>query len=611
MLLAVLIIVLFLPPFAILGNGGGEAPTEAVGAGVTAAVLPDMPAPPDGFAAVSPWHELKTNEDVQGKTLVIDIKLLAPTQDARGLAFYSYENGTWRRLAQARLVNNGEAAQAEIVGLPANVVVLRRISTTYQVWGTLPADGEVDPRGSELLTVVNPLGLQSQSDGSIAGDLPAIPSTGAQIYPTLRPVNQEAAAAILSSDQTRSSHAAAIIAMLDQRSLNGVNIDYGVLSASLKDSFTRFVEELATGLHEKGKVLSVTLPMPSRRGDSWDSGAYDWQRLGRAADFIVIVPVRDQSQYRAEVPAALEFVTGSVDPRKLILVISTYSHEMGSAGVRSLRFMEAMDIATAMSIREPQSGDISPGDRVLIVGDNIYRQNGASGILWSDDTATVSFVYRDGQETRTVWLENAYSIAFKLEIAQVYNLGGISLEDISSAALVGIDPWAPIAELVGGASVRLLRPNDTLLRPDWQVSDGELEGGAAGAVAWRSPGEPGSYELTLVLSDGLVRVARRLQLEVSGAAANPTPTQGPALTPVPTQTQPPELETHTPTPQPTQTATPVVTATPTTEATPVPTPTPTQQTTPLPTQTTEPTPQPTVTATPGQQASSPTPSGGQ
>lgn len=575
--LAIIILVLFLPPFAIVGGGGGDGerrPAEGT-EGISYRAVSNMPSLPEGLAAVSAWNEISSSKDLGGQSVVIEIPLLAKAQEASGLAFYAFEGSTWRRLAAATLINAGATAQATLVGLPQNVVVLRRAGAAYRVWGWLPPGAQVDPRAGELLTVLTPLGLLPKADGSLGGKLELPPTGNFQVYPSLRPGAAEDVAAILASPETRTKHAGVIVATVEERSLRGVDIDYGDLVASQREALTLFLEQLSSSLHQSGMVLSVTVPLPLRKGDTWDTGAYDWDRLGRLADFIKLAPERDQSVYRTNMSEVLSFVTQKVDAQKLLLVVSPYSHEKGREGTRKLTFLEAMGLANVMSVQEPQDGRIVPGDRVLVRGDNIDRQNSASGIRWDNDSATVSFQYGSGQQTRTVWVENAFSIAFKLELVRVYRLGGVALEDVAAASLVGIDPWAPLADLISGTSLNLRRPNEAALRPEWLISEGTLEGGVT-TVAWRAPSQRGTYELSLIVSDGLVRVGRRLKLEAEAQQATPTPGPaglGPALTPVPTPTRPaPEVETPTPTPTVTppavSTATPVATATATPPATP-------------------------------------------
>jgi hypothetical protein len=157
-------------------------------------------------------------------------------------------------------------------------------------------------------------------------------------------------------------------------------------------------------------------------------------------------------------------------------------------------------------------GDIHPQDAVTIVGPNVYQEEGASGLYWDDEALAVSFSYPGEGGARTVWIENSFSIAFKLDLVQRFQLGGVAVEDVSSAA-AGADIWGPIQELAESGEITLVRPNGPLLQPHWEASDGVLDGGAKGAVSWTAPA-PGTYDVTLVVSDGVVRVGQRLSLEV-------------------------------------------------------------------------------------------------
>jgi hypothetical protein len=239
----------------------------------------------------------------------------------------------------------------------------------------------------------------------------------------------------------------------------------------------------------------------------------------------------------------------------------------------------------------PESEEISGGQRVLITGDNIYRAKGASGIKWDDNAASVTFSYRSGdEETRTVWVENQFSAGFKLETVQAFRLAGLAVDDASQAA--GASVILPAVDaLVRGGQTLLQRPSPDNLKPEWTASGGSIEaGGTGGAVTWVAPSEGGSYEIALLVSDGVSRVGRRLSLEVE-STATPTPEATPEAT----------VEEETPTPEATEEATGTPTETPTEEGTP----TSTAEATVTPEGTETPTPEGTETPTP--ESETPTP----
>ena len=146
-----------------------------------------------------------------------------------------------------------------------------------------------------------------------------------------------------------------------------------------------------------------------------------------------------------------------------------------------------------------------------------------------------------------------------------------------------------------GGQAQLLRPSPDNLKPEWTASGGSVEvGGTAGAATWIAPSEGGTYEIALLVSDGVVRVGRRLSLDVEAVE-----------TPTPEPTPEPTVEEETPTPEATEepTETPTEEATPTETAEPTGTPEGTETPTPEVTET----PTPELTETPTPEAETPTP----
>ena len=600
--LAILILILFLPPLSLLGGGGGGGgtgrPTD-VGCGITAKRADQMPELPEGLVALSPLYELTvpSGAEEQGCRLTT-ISLDTPTQDPSNLAFYTYRADAWVRLAAATLASEGTAAESELEKIPDNLTVLRLAAATYLALGSLPSGSSVDPAVEGLLSVVSPVDYGPTSDGAIVGTATGLATDqGFDTIPTIAALEGDAARAvnaILRNSGLTTSHIEGIVSLTESGNLRGVDIDYRQVDASVRSEFSQFIADLAQQLHKTGRKLSITLPPPTVGDGSIDTGAYDWEALGKAADYVKILPESDQSLYRSRMFQVLRQATRVIEPAKVFLVISPFSHEKSKEGVKPLTFLQAMGIANVMTVvpGEGDSLDIVGGRQVVITGDNIHRGTGGSGIKWSDETATVTFSYRKDDETRTVWVENGFSVAFKLELVQAFRLGGVAIEDVSEGS-GGADIWAAAESLVRGGLVHLERPNPDNLRPEWTASAGKLEApGTGGAATWIPPDEGGTCEISLIVSDGVSRVGRRLTLEVQ-ATATPTPTPTPEVTP---EITPEVTETATATPEATGTATPEATETPTGTATPGITPTAEATETATPEIT--PTPEATETATP-------------
>jgi hypothetical protein len=536
--------------------------------------VPDLP---EGLVALSPLYELEvpSGAEEQGCRLTT-ISLDSPTQDPSNLAFYTHRDGTWVRLAAVTLTNDGAAAEAELGEIPENLTVLRLAAATYLALGSLPSGSSVDPAAVGLLSIVSPVDYAPTSDGSIVGTATSLATDeGFDMYPTIAALEGDAVGAvntILEDSGLTASHIEGIVSLTESGDFQGIDIDYRQVDASMSSEFSQFIADLAQELHKTGRKLSITLPVPSVRDGSIDTGAYDWEQLGKAADYVKIRPENDQSLYRNRMFQVLRHATRIIEPAKVFLVISPFSHEKSQEGVQELTFFQAMGIANVMTVvpGPEDSLDIVGGRQVVITGDNIHRGTGGSGIKWDDETATVTFSYRTDDETRTVWVENVFSVGFKLELVQAFRLGGIAIEDVSEGS-GGADIWAAVDSLVKGGLAHLEGPNPDNLRPEWTASGGTLEApGTGGAATWVPPDEGGTYEISLIVSDGVTRVGRRLTLEVQ-AIATPTPTPTPETTPTPEETPTPEVtETATATPRATGTPTPEVT--PTSEATGTATP---------------------------------------
>jgi hypothetical protein len=509
--LAIVLLILVLPPVSILKGGGGAAPTGP--GALTSRPRSKTPEPPAGWEILSPLYELKATSESQGGAL-LTVKLDVRPADDRNLALFTYEGGQWKRLAQATLTSEGTAAQGEVSPLPQNVAVLRRSNPAVQVAGWLPLEGEIDPQAASTLSMLHTVDFVPAADGILLGTGRPRPQDSAlRVLPTVRalgPPDSDHVDTVLASPDLRQTHINDILRVVGEGAYDGINIDYRAVSPARGADFTQFVVDLADALHREGHSLTLTLPLPVHEATGWNTGAYDWQALGQAVDAIELVPEPDQSLYYQRMQDVLDFLTQQVDPSKLMLVVSPFSHEKGGEGINALLLSQALGLASTLVART--QGDIRPQDQVTIVGSNIYQEEGASGLFWDDEAMAVSFSYPGEGGARTVWIENGFSIAFKLDLVRRFQLGGIAVEDVSLSA-AGPNIWGPIQELAESGKVTLVKPNGSLLKPYWEASEGALDGGAQGAVVWTAPA-PGTYEVTLVVSDGVVRVGQRLSLEV-------------------------------------------------------------------------------------------------
>ena len=517
--LAILLLVLLLPPVSILSRGGGGDSGVPSGPGnadtYTSKVRSGMPKLPAGLVAASALFDLAAPQDQRGAAK-ITVPLREKQTEQRSLALYTYLDGKWQRISDATLIASGEAVRGDVSALPGNVVVLRRSKATLQVAGSMPAGATLDKRAESVITTLHPVVFLPTDDGSIIGTPPAVLAAGYKVVPGLVAPNAATVDAILRSSDLQAHHATVIADAVKNGNFAGIDIDYRGVNPTLRTQFTSFVALLAKALHDDRRTLTLTLPMPVNENGTMQSGAYDWEQLGKSADALEMAGELDQELYFQNTEAALNYITEKVDRTKVLLSISSLSIERGGDGLRTLSLDDALGRAGVVSVKS--TTEIAPGAKVQLVAQNLAASENASGLKWDDAARSVTFRYPGRGGTRTVWIANSFSAAFRLDLAQRHGLGGVTISDVSTQG-GGADVWTPIQQVSDTGNLTLSRPNGELLTPAWSTGDGTIAPQTGDAVTWTAPAKDGTYTVTLIVSDGVVRSGQLVSLDVAPPTA--------------------------------------------------------------------------------------------
>lgn len=484
---------------------------------------------PGGFEYASELYELTGEAPVDGSTLRVTVPLLGSEGDNRSLAFFGYDtaNGSWRALGAAALVEGStDTVGGTLESAPQFLAVMRRLSRAGHVVAYLDAGTALHGDAAGRVTMIHTRDFTPQGDGSLAGvatqltrdpSFQFVPSVAASAGAGLPVVT-----ALLGTGGERSRHVQQIVGAVETASADGIDIAYLDLPADQRSTFTLFVIELAQALHGRGKLLTLTLPPPARAGATFEEGAYDWAELSRHADLLQVLPYRDGGDFRLVVPGLLEYLAARADPARLVMTVSPYATEKAADGsLRSLTVVEAMSIAAQIRV----DGDpIEVSNNYSVVGVNIDKAARRSGVAWSPETATVFFTYEQGGG-RTVYIENVYSVAFKLEYIPRYGLGGVAIENAGADPYIG-NIWPALIPFIETGRPAVAQPNPADLAPVWGASGGELAQDMRGAARWTAPATPGTYTLSLTLSDGVALFENQITVSVQARAQPGAPSGG-------------------------------------------------------------------------------------
>ena len=577
--LGVLIAALVVLPIPGVDFGGdGES------GGVTTEARDTLPPLPAGLTARSELHDIQVGDFEGGATLTVPLS--EPPQRPERLAFYTYTGGAWLRLVSVVVVDGGEGAQGTLDTLPANVAVLERTALATSLALLLDLGEAPEPAALRSVSIIaveaaRPL-ADTDEPGSVELDMGAFDALAEARAETQRYLGVAAHSGaeaeivdiILATPALVEAHVAQIVAAALAAGADGVHLDYTAVDPARRAPFSSFVGALSVALQAEGLGLTVSVPTPI----GGDTGAYDWGALAVVADAVWLRAPRDGSVYYEQVESALVAQReAGLDLSAVVLVVDRRSYERSADGVRAIARRDGLAIASELRARV--DAGIAPGDGVTVNGTNIDRAAGNTGLQWDDRSKTVSFAYAGRGGPRTVWLENRFSLAFRLDLARRFELGGVVVEAAQVAEGLP-DVWELLQAYVEEGEVRLELPFGPYLDPVWSVTDGIIEGdGTDGLIVWRAPNRTGAYEITLVVSDGVVFIGQQISLQVtldgdqpepepddntadagdgsggdSGGQAEPTqePTAEPTARPTEEPTQQPTQE---PTQEPTATAT--------------------------------------------------------
>ena len=223
---------------------------------------------------------------------------------------------------------------------------------------------------------------------------------------------KQVASNVLDNDKNRTVFIQSLRNEMNQFKYDGINIDMENLYLTDRDSFSLLIKKLSDALHRDGKV--VTVSVPANTGDSranpW-SPWFDYEKLGLYADRLMIMTYDEHNpRTKPGSTASVNWTEATiryalkhgVPPSKILLGIAGYGWDWNTTANKALYSSYAL----------------------LMEQKTKYKAK----VLWDSRSQTPHFSYVDQKHhNHEAWFENSYSLRFKLDLVEKYNLRGIGI----------------------------------------------------------------------------------------------------------------------------------------------------------------------------------------
>ena len=341
--------------------------------------------------------------------------------------------------------------------------------------------------------IVGPLTLAD--GGALTGDVNALPTgpydqylSASNVGPIINPA---ALSAILNDPTAQANQINALVAAAQEAGLAGVELDYQEVSPADREAYTQFVAALADALQQSGLKLIITLAEPQNLGDRWETGGQDWAALGQLADKVNIQMPLDPAAYADGGPAdnLLRFAVRQIDRHKLNMLVSASAINRVGESFVEMSNEEALRSFGELAFVEGGE-EVEPGTAV-----SVALSGTASPLEWDGASLTYKYSYEANDQTHNVWLANAASLAHRLRLAQVHNLGGVAVRGLGDSA-DGPGYAAALASFAGLGDA----PAPSSAAIVWTVRDenGSVIASGSGedlTFAWEGAEAPGVYTI--------------------------------------------------------------------------------------------------------------------
>lgn len=189
--------------------------------------------------------------------------------------------------------------------------------------------------------------------------------------------------------------------------LDGINVDFEQLSSDCGPHYVEFIRELSIQCRNMGLVLSIANYVPFNFNDY-----YRLDIQGQVADYVIIMGY-DEHWHGSKDPgsvASISYVSGGLD--------------------RTLQEVPANKVVNALpfyTILWKTEGTDVTDEYITMSNEADFMNRAGVTAEWDEETCQNYAEWTSGNATYQIWLEDAESIAVKLNMMATKNIGGVAV----------------------------------------------------------------------------------------------------------------------------------------------------------------------------------------
>ena len=189
--------------------------------------------------------------------------------------------------------------------------------------------------------------------------------------------------------------------------LDGINVDFEQLSSDCGPHYVEFIRELSIQCRNRGLVLSIANYVPFNFNDY-----YRLDIQGQVADYVIIMGY-DEHWHGSKDPgsvASIGYVSGGLE--------------------RTLQEVPANKVVNALpfyTILWKTEGTEVTDEYITMNNEADFMSRAGVTAEWDEETCQNYAEWTSGSTTYQIWLEDAESIAVKLNMMTTRNIGGVAV----------------------------------------------------------------------------------------------------------------------------------------------------------------------------------------